>query len=133
MKSRKIRNSILLLSLSAIVMWCTTCEPLVYTFDDVESASIYKSASKTAVASRDSLKVATWNIRFGAGRLPWFGDACGERVILTHSEVQENLQRIAFKIDSLGLDVLFLQEVDVESKRSAYIDQVQWLLNHSHI
>jgi endonuclease/exonuclease/phosphatase family metal-dependent hydrolase len=30
------------------------------------------------------------------------------------------------------IDILLLQEVDVRSKRSAYIDQVQWLLDHTY-
>ena len=30
-------------------------------------------------------------------------------------------------------DILLLQEVDIQSKRSAYIDQVQWLLDHTHL
>ena len=31
----------------------------------------------------------------------------------------------------MDADILLLQEVDTDSKRSAYIDQVQWLLDHT--
>ncbi len=74
----------------------------------------------------------TWNIRFGAARIPWFGDSCGDRVIMTEGEVLENLQDIADFINSESPDILLLQEVDVLSKRSAYLNQVQWLLDHTH-
>lgn len=74
----------------------------------------------------------TWNIRFGAGRIPWFGDACGDRVLLTEEEVLSSLQAIADKINLVKPDILLLQEVDLNSKRSAYINQVQWIIDHTY-
>lgn len=74
----------------------------------------------------------TWNIRFGAGRIPWFGDACGNRVILSEDEVYGSLRAIAGKINTVKPDILLLQEVDINSKRSGYIDQLQWLLDHTY-
>jgi len=115
-----------------ILIWMLACEPLVYTFDDLESAVTYDSDRLSyAPDNPETIKVLTWNIRFGAGRLSWFGDGCGDRVILTSKEVKENLQRIADKINDWDIDLILMQEVDVESKRSAYIDQVQWLLDHT--
>ena len=73
----------------------------------------------------------TWNVRFGAARIPWFGDSCGDRVIMTKSEVIAHLENIADYINSVQPDILLLQEVDVESKRSGYIDQVQWFLDNT--
>jgi endonuclease/exonuclease/phosphatase family metal-dependent hydrolase len=74
----------------------------------------------------------TWNIRFGAGRIPFFGDSCGDRVLMTEAETIEYLQAIADYIDSMMIkpDILLLQEVDISSKRSAYVNQLQWLLNN---
>ena len=73
--------------------------------------------------------VMTWNIRFVAGRIPWFGDSNGSRVILSEKEVLTQLRRVAAKLKDVQVDILLLQEVDVKSKRSAYIDQVQWAWN----
>ena len=74
----------------------------------------------------------TWNIRFGAGRIPWFGDACGNRVILSEDEVYGSLQLIADKINEVKPDVLLLQEVDLNSKRSGYIDQLRWIMDNTY-
>jgi endonuclease/exonuclease/phosphatase family metal-dependent hydrolase len=109
------------------------CEPLATGFEDTETAQYFEAKSITAVPDTFTrIRVMTWNIRFGAGRLPWFGDACGDRVLLTEEEVMSALQTIADKINQVKPDVLLLQEVDLNSKRSAYINQVQWILDHTY-
>ena len=117
------------------VIFLFSCEPIVTDFRDIEDAILYESSSKTdGPNSPDSLLVMTWNVRFGAARIPWFGDSCGDRVIMSETEVLENLQAIVCFLDTMSVkpDILLLQEVDVLSKRSAYIDQVQWLLGSTH-
>ena len=110
------------------------CEPLVNTFDDVENGMIYSARHiKPAPVTDDTLVVVTWNIRFGAGRIPWFGDSCGDRVILSEAEVLTHLEGIAAKLNEIDPDIVFLQEVDVKSKRTGYIDEVQWLLDNTHL
>lgn len=110
----------------------SSCEPLATGFDDTEEAVYYSASSlKTAPDTLTSLRVMTWNIRFCAGRILWFGDACGDRVILKDEEVYSSLQAIAAKINEVKPDILLLQEVDIKSKRSGYIDQLQWLLDHT--
>ena len=120
----------------ASVMVCFSilaCESLVTTFEDVEDGKMYSAKRlEKSPAVVDAITVMTWNIRFGAGRIPWFGDSCGDRVILSEEEVVGNLRGIADMIKEVKPDILLLQEVDVQSKRSAYIDQVQWLLDHTH-
>jgi endonuclease/exonuclease/phosphatase family metal-dependent hydrolase len=110
-----------------------SCEPWVNQFEDIEDAIIYSAKQKLAPPnSVNTITVMTWNIRFGAGRIPWFGDSCGDRVILTKDEVLTNLLGIANKINEIQPDVLIINEIDVESKRSAYIDQMQWLMDHTY-
>jgi endonuclease/exonuclease/phosphatase family metal-dependent hydrolase len=122
-----------LVSALLLILALTACEPLVTTFEDVEDASLYTAGSMSAApATADTITVMTWNIRFGAGRLPWFGDSPGDRVILTADEVYHHLQGIAAKIESAKPDILFIQEIDVKSKRTAYIDQVRWLLDTTY-
>ena len=111
----------------------SSCEPLATGFDDTENATYY-TAQKT-IAVPDTFKavnVMTWNIRFGAARLPWFGDACGNQVILSEEDIYRGLQSVADKINQEQPDILLLQEVDLNSKRSAYINQLQWLLDHTY-
>ncbi|SVE62235.1 uncharacterized protein METZ01_LOCUS515089, partial [marine metagenome] len=119
-----------LLCLMAILF---SCRPLVTTFNDIESAETYTASSTSNPPETiESLKVMTWNIRFGAGRIPFFGDSCGDRVLMTEAETIEYLQAIADYIDTMMIkpDILLLQEVDISSKRSAYVNQLQWLLNN---
>jgi len=111
-----------------------SCDPLVNQFKPVEEAVIYTAKHQQAPPNNiDKITVMTWNIRFAAGRrTPWFGDSCGDRVILSEKEILSTLEGLAAKINDIKPDILLLQEVDVESKRSGYIDQVQWLLDHTY-
>ena len=111
-----------------------SCNSLVTTFDDVESAVEYTSIEVVNQnLTKDTISVMTWNIRFGAGRIDWFGDHCGDRVLLTESEIIDNLNSIVNVINNKEIDILLVQEIDVDSKRSAYIDQVQYILNETHL
>ena len=115
-----------------VCLLVSSCEPLATSFDDTGEASYYTAKTITPVTDTMSvIRVMTWNIRFGAGRILWFGDACGERVILTEDEVYNSLQAIVDKINKIKPDILLLQEVDINSKRSCYIDQLQWILDHT--
>lgn len=92
---------------------------------------IYKSVHGGVAHKSDSLKVMTYNIKFGGGRIDFFFDCFGDRAVMDSSEVLQNLQQLAIIINQIDPDILFLQEVDVDSKRSAHIDQVQWLLDRT--
>lgn len=113
-----------------VLTW--SCDPFVTQFEENEDAIPYiASAINTPIDLPSELNIMTWNIRFGAGRIPWFGDSCGERVILSENEVLGNLQPIVNFIKINNPDILLLQEVDVSSKRTGYLDQVQWILDHT--
>lgn len=116
-----------------LLLLLVSCEPLATGFDETEEAVYYTAENPIAVPDTFTMvRVMTWNIRFCAGRILWFGDACGDRVILTDEEVYGSLQAIARKINEVRPDILLLQEVDINSKRSNYIDQLQWLLDHTY-
>ena len=117
-----------------VIIIIFSCRPLVTTFEDIQDAVYYEDASPDPVEFLNTLKVMTWNIRFGAGRIPFFGDSCGDRVLMTETETIGYLQAIADYIDTMAIkpDILLLQEVDISSKRSAYVNQLQWLLNNTH-
>jgi endonuclease/exonuclease/phosphatase family metal-dependent hydrolase len=135
MKFPHINHSLIFLSGSLILVFFIifACEPLATSFDDVEEAQYYTAKTITPVPDTYTvIKVMTWNMRFGAARIPWFGDACGNRVILTEAEVYSGLQSIVDKINTEKPDVLLLQEVDLIAKRSAYIDQLQWIMDRTY-
>ena len=121
-------------SIWLVIIIIISCRPLVTTFEDIQDAVYYEDASPDPVEFSNTLKVMTWNIRFGAGRIPFFGDSCGDRVLMTETETIGYLQAIADYINTMAIkpDILLLQEVDISSKRSAYVNQLQWLLNNTH-
>lgn len=95
---------------------------------DVES---YTANNRLESPIPDTLKIMTWNIKFGGGRIDFFFDCFGDRVIMTEEEVIDNLEGLTAKINQYQPDILFLQEVDIHSKRSAHTNQLQWLLDHT--
>ena len=120
-----------ILSILSFGLILTSCDPIVHEFKDIEDAVIYRANNIKDVNAQDTIKVMTWNIRFGVARLRFFGDGCGDRVIMTKSEVIEGLEGIAEKINQENPDILFIQEADVQSKKTGYIDQAQWLLDQT--
>jgi endonuclease/exonuclease/phosphatase family metal-dependent hydrolase len=122
-----------LFSILLYILFFHSCEPFVTDFDRVEKADYYTAKHVTIPADTfTQVKVMTWNIRFGAGRRPWFGDACGDNVIFTKEEITETLQKIVAKINEIQPDILLLQEVDLNSKRSGYTDQVRFILDNTY-
>ena len=116
---------------SFTILLLVSCDPLVTEFPAEQMATEYTAKTLTVPPNKDTLTVVTWNIRFGIGRAEWFGDSCGELVLFDTDEIQDGLELLAAKITAMGADILLLQEVDTDSKRSAYVDQVQWLLDNT--
>jgi endonuclease/exonuclease/phosphatase family metal-dependent hydrolase len=109
------------------------CEPVVEKFETGEHVKTYKSKEQSELPKYERrIKFMTFNIRFGVGRMGWFGDSCGDYVIVEESVVVDNLNKIAEFVEQEQPDVVFLQEVDIESKRTAYVDQVKYLLNKTY-
>jgi len=110
------------------------CDPFHTGFDDLEGAVSYQASGAKAEPDPDApLRVMNYNIKFGGGRIDFFFDCFGDRVLMSKDEVIANLEALAEKIEQYDPDVLVLQEVDVNSKRSAYVDQLQWLLDHTEL
>lgn len=95
--------------------------------------SLYESSEKQEFEFPDTLKVMTWNIKFGGGRIDFFFDCHGDRVIMEKSEVLDHMEALAEKIRKVKPDILFIQEADVNAKRSAFVDQVQYLLDNTDL
>ncbi|MBK7173839.1 MAG: endonuclease/exonuclease/phosphatase family protein [Bacteroidales bacterium] len=123
--------SLLLFIVAGIIF--NSCEPLATGFEETEDATMYTAGNLKDYPLPDSaIRVMTWNIRFGIGRTPWFGDACGNNTILSKEEVMPHLEDIVNQINVVKPDILFLQECDILSKRTAYIDELQYILDHTH-
>ncbi len=103
-------------------------------FKKVENAIYYKAQNiKAFNLNKNKLKIMTWNIKFGAGRIDMFFDCHGKREIIKKEEVINNLNNISEKIKEIAPDVLFLQEVDIKSNRTANIDEAQYILDNTDL
>ena len=118
-------------ALLCFYIFIISCDPLVTEFSSNEPPKEYTAKNLVSAPNKDTLTVVTWNIRFGIGRANWFGDSCGDLVLFDNETIIDGLELLAQKITEMDADILLLQEVDTDSKRSAYIDQVQWLLDHT--
>jgi endonuclease/exonuclease/phosphatase family metal-dependent hydrolase len=108
------------------------CDPFDAEFEDVEDAIHYRAADIEPAPERvDRVEVMTYNIKFGGGRITFFFECGGERVLMEEDEVVENMEGLAHKLEVADPDVVILQEIDINSKRAAFVDQVQWLLDHT--
>ncbi len=76
-----------------------------------------------------ALRVMAWNVKYGAARLPFWFDCWGDRVAMTRGEVDGNLGALNALLREVEPDVLLTEEIEVNSRRSAYVNQVEALLN----
>ncbi len=121
------KSYLLLLFLVITVISCDPFHAILHE-DDVD---YYTASNLVPGEMPDTFKVMTWNIKFGGGRIDFFFDCYGDRVIMTKSEVIDNMEGLASKINQYNPDILFMQEVDMDSKRSAMVNQVQWILDNT--
>ena len=117
-----------------ILLLITGCEPFVKTFPDISDPVMYQAENiSNSEFIGEPVKVVTWNIRFGSGRLEWFLDSCGDKALADYDSIEIIMDKIADTLNSINADIVLLQEVDIQSKRSAYLDQVQFLLDHTYL
>lgn len=84
-------------------------------------------------ANPTQLKVMAWNVKYGACRVDFWFDFWGDRVQLSTEEVNDCLTRIAALIAEYDPDILLTEEIEVGSKRSAYVDMVQFILENTNL
>ena len=127
-------RNIHIIFLSLIIMLDIGCEPFANSFPDVSNAKMYRADNITTPSLNPSqLKVVTWNIRWGSGRLDWSFDSCGEDALADYDNVELIMEKIADTLNVMDADIVILQEIDIESKRSGFMDQVQYLLDNTNL
>ena len=92
---------------------------------DVEKMAI-NGAVTSKINKDNELKLLTWNAGYGAldEREDCYWDG-GKGVYGESKEVvEENINALKSKIKELDPDIFFLQELDVDSKRSYYVDEL---------
>ena len=124
---------VLALILVVLVVVVHSTNVWVHQFAEREPARLLRAATVRPAPVPDVLTVMTWNIKFGGGRLDFFFDCYGDRVVMTEAEVLRHLRGVAEKINQVDPDILLVQEADMDSTRSAHVNQVQWLLDHTRL
>ena len=113
--------AVTLVAFLILIMVLTVTE---YKPDEIEKLSV-NGTGEQALQAGDSLAVLTWNIGYGAlgDNADFFMD--GGSMVNTADEdrVQENMTAVNEEIADLNPDVVFLQEVDRDSKRSHHINE----------
>jgi len=119
-----------------IILFIASCDPFnnIIENDAPEDAIVEYTAKNIKTPDAvDTLKIVTWNIKFGGGRIDFFFDCYGDRVLMTENEVITNMKALVAGINELNPDIIFLQEADIDSKRSAYVDQIQYILDNTDL
>ena len=118
----------------SLILLAACQEPIVDNFENNPQCQFLNSrTTKPDYPNKDTIKVMTFNIRFGIGsQILWFADACSDRTIYTNDEIFGALDAIVKVLEAEQPDIVFLQEVDSKSKRTGYIDELQYLLDKSY-
>lgn len=120
--------------LGLAVMTLVGCDPFHAEFAPVEPAVLYEAKQSVAPPEDPTeLSVMTWNMKFGGGRLDFFFDCYGDRVLMKAGEVRAHIEALAEVIRAVEPDLVLVQEIDVNSRRVAFIDQLQLLLDKTDL
>jgi endonuclease/exonuclease/phosphatase family metal-dependent hydrolase len=87
------------------------------------------SADAPILPEGRQIRVLVWNIQYGASRGYHFFYDGGPDVSVPITAVEATLDEVASTIKRFDPDVVLLQEVDRNSRRSAYVDELQGLLD----
>ncbi len=103
-----------------------------YKPEDTVALTVEGEASKK-VAGGDSFTLMSWNIGYGdlANYSDFFMGGGKSVQNSTKEQVQDNVQGFIDEINTIQPDILFLQEVDVNSKRSYNINQQQTIMDNT--
>jgi endonuclease/exonuclease/phosphatase family metal-dependent hydrolase len=129
--------TVTLTTVAACTLLCG-CEPFYEPLDfETSPAMIYRAKTLTDNPKLDAppikQKVVAWNIKYGAKRLPFWFDCWGDRVQMSRTEVEANMAGLYALINELDPDILMLEEIEVNSRRSAYFDMVQGILDNTKL
>lgn len=112
------------------------CEP---PFENVgferEEAPIFTRSELVppADSAPTKLRVMSYNIKFGAARADFWFDYWGGEVQIDYEVVAANMESLYALVREVDPDVLILQEVEVNSRRSSYYDMVQGMLEGTRL
>ncbi|WP_022765925.1 endonuclease/exonuclease/phosphatase family protein [Butyrivibrio sp. XPD2006] len=132
---KKVITAFLIFVLLFIFAWVTLFAYLTvdeYRPEEVENLQIAGEPGN-AVSKSKSIRIMSWNIGYGAlgDNSDFFMD--GGTMVYTADEerVSQNLDDIDAEVDKIAPDILITQETDVSSARARFINEPQYLAEHS--
>ncbi len=131
-----IRNRLFSAILGVVCLAVGACEPLAddMNFDRQEVPVFQRSTLVPPTNSAPAeLRVMAWNIKYGAGRIDFWFDYWGDRTQMTKGEVDLNMENIYELLNEYNPDILMTEEIEVNSRRSAYYDMVQGILENTRL
>ncbi len=120
---------IIVVGIVSLVAYLSVSE---YKPDDEEELQVEGRADE-AIKTGEALRIMTWNLGYGAlgDNADFFMD--GGKMVYTAdvNRVYSNLTGIAGEIDRVSPDILLVQEIDISSARSYFIDESEYLLQNT--
>lgn len=120
------------LALGAAALFFSACELPAETWDPqgIESVPVHRRSVLVPPdsAAPAALKVLAWNVKYGAARIDFWFDLWGDRVQMTGQEVAANMASIYRLVNEVNPDILMTEEIEINSRRSAYTNMVTGML-----
>jgi endonuclease/exonuclease/phosphatase family metal-dependent hydrolase len=135
-RAMTIRNRLSPAILGVFSLALGACEPIA---DDMaidrEAVPVFQRGELVSPtnAAPSELRVMAWNIKYGAGRIDFWFDYWGDRTQMTSGEVELNMANIYALLNEYNPDILMTEEIEVNSKRSAYYDMVSGILENTRL
>ncbi|MGX8774978.1 MAG: endonuclease/exonuclease/phosphatase family protein, partial [Bacillota bacterium] len=99
-----------------------------YNPEDIETVEVTEGGSG-GLQKDESFKVMSWNIGYGAlgDNADFFMDGGTGVMTADEQRLDENLSEISSQIKNEDPDLLLLQEIDLDSKRSHNVDELDYM------
>ena len=99
-----------------------------------ESIDVTESDDAGVIKEGESITILTWNTGYGAlgDNADFFMDGGNGVQTATRERVKDNLEFMLNKINSFSADIVLLQEVDTDSRRSYGIDATEYFSTNLH-
>jgi len=123
--------------LLSVIALLGACEPLANDENFAREAvlTFRRSTIKPAPdpGQTPQLRVVAWNIKYGAGRIPFWFDCWGDRTQMSKAEVTANMTANYQLLNEIRPDILMTEEIELNSRRSAYYDMIRGILEHTDL
>lgn len=98
--------------------------------EQTESIAV-EGTSSEVIKPGDSIDIISWNIGYGGldKTADFFMDGGTHVNANSKEEILDNMQAVANELEDVNPDIVFLQEVDLNSRRSFHVDEQDYLMD----